>query len=234
MADGMLAAMRSKPPNFFRDAVRHLFLESTDWSTEDVLQILKVCSGTLDLGIQAQFLDGLGYPIQLITCLTDMQVQWLSTDMDSLFGEYGWTNLAMALSHPSLAYVTHLDLCDCIEDWQDEWLEITVLPALTHLCLNGTLGWDIVDRMLVECPRLEVLLNLWASSDRKTAQSWALGCTVHDFRFAVGVYDEYPDDWEASARGQRCFWLEAEAFVAQKRSGIIPVTRCWMPEEESL
>ncbi|KAJ6517303.1 hypothetical protein C8R47DRAFT_1086929 [Mycena vitilis] len=234
MSDALLIAMKSKPPDFFRDAVRHLFLESIDcqWSGEDVLQLLKLCSGTLNLGIEAQFLDSLGieFTIEPIIHLTDMRVQRLSTDMDSLFGAYGWTNLTVALRHPSLVHVTHLDLCDYIQDGENDWLELTGLPALTHLCLNGILGCDFVARTL-ECSRLELLLNLWDSSDRQAAHTWALGFTVHDVRFAVGVYGFYPDDWEASARGQRCFWLEAEAFVARKRSKMIPVTRCWMEEE---
>jgi hypothetical protein len=63
-------------------------------------------------------------------------------------------------SHPLLTNVTHIKIFDT-GIAEEVLADIPLLHALTHLCLDNSISWDVVLRVLSECPRLELLLVLW-------------------------------------------------------------------------
>jgi hypothetical protein len=95
------------------------------------------------------------------------------------------------------------------------------MPALTHLCLNNNVPWDVIQTVLVECKKLDILANIWDSDFSDRARERAQDVCVDDVRFVVGLYTDYLADWEAGARGRPNVWTKADDFVARKRRGEI-------------
>ncbi|KAJ7928307.1 hypothetical protein B0H13DRAFT_2265166 [Mycena leptocephala] len=209
--EALFDAMNSKPADFFANAVRHLCLPRLEVKTR---RILEVCTGVVDLA--PNHLDPYVLPI-----IATMRLQRLSIDLHELFGG------PVDLHHPLFAAITHLDLLDFPdEDHLQTLVQISILPALTHLALDYRVPRVLVETLLIECPRLALLLVLWSVHARyKSAQI----PHVYDVRFVIGLCPQnYWGDWEAGAKGQSHMWSQADDFVAQKRSKTIEATRYWL------
>ncbi|KAJ7493073.1 hypothetical protein B0H11DRAFT_2228397 [Mycena galericulata] len=210
------------PPAFFRNAVRHLYLGDDAYrSLEEEIQVLAVCTGVVNLAL----MSGVSRPT-ILPILAEMKIQRMAVHLAVLFG----TRQAIDLTHPSFAYTTHLDVFDKIGE-EDTHLcsQITALPALTHLCLNGQVPWSTIQTFLTDCSKLELLfVSVAGASKVLVGTLWALRSPIRDTRFAVGVKHYYRVEWQNGARGLPDFWSVAENFVAQKRSGAIDVARCWI------
>ncbi|KAJ7436802.1 hypothetical protein B0H11DRAFT_2109245 [Mycena galericulata] len=77
-----LTAIKSKPPRFLHNAVRHLLLDFTaTWSSEEGRDILKLCTGVVNFAVVAH----LSKPV-LLPILADMHVWRLSVCLEDLFG----------------------------------------------------------------------------------------------------------------------------------------------------
>jgi hypothetical protein len=127
------------------------------------------------------------------------------------------------LLHPPFASLTHLDLLDNNDESLTQILaHIPKLPVLSHLALDPAVSQASVETVLVECPRLKLLLVLWSSlEDYESAQIQH----VYDVRFVIGLCPEdYWGDWEAGATGRPHFWSLGDDFVAQKRNKLIEGT----------
>ncbi|KAJ6569382.1 hypothetical protein B0H19DRAFT_1232218 [Mycena capillaripes] len=221
----ILDATKSKPPTFFHSAVRHLFLDGTlgTWSPEEGNEILKLCTGVINFAA----IGTLSNPA-LLPILADMRVRKMALCLEVLFGEFS----SIDLGHPAFSSITHFDIFDQIEPTETKICpHIPALPALTHLCLNNEVPWGTIQALLTDCPQLELLVILWAPSSASDAYEWAKNSTICDARFVVAVFQDYWGDWEKGARGLPNFWSAAESFVAQKRSGLIDDTVCWMGED---
>ncbi|KAJ7465970.1 hypothetical protein FB451DRAFT_1138083 [Mycena latifolia] len=219
---GLLNAIKSKPPSFLQGAVRHLLLRHTPfWTADEGTVVLKMCTGVVNLAIFGRLSNPSILPI-----LANMRVQRLCVSLIDLFGE----NMVVDLTHPLFEFITHLDVLDVADD-DDVILmcsRIPVLPALTHLCLNGQVLWHAVDALLAECPRLGLLANFWHRDLALFAYQYAQDTPVHDPRFVVGLYEDYNSDWEAGAKGLPDFWSRADDFVARKRNGAIEAGCYWL------
>ncbi|KAJ7689557.1 hypothetical protein B0H17DRAFT_1331683 [Mycena rosella] len=206
----MARALLSKPPQFCRDAVRHLALEDFKWSLDEVAALLKLCTGIINLAT----IEELEHPTLLPT-LAEMRLQRLSVALDRLFGGPELIDPV----HPLFASVTHLDMFDSADDVAATCAVIPALPALTHLCLNGEVPWNVINTVLADCPRLETLVNLRGSSTLTHAHPG--GVPVRNVRFVEGTFEDYWSDWEAGAKGLPDFWALADDFIARKRAGAI-------------
>ncbi|KAJ6598355.1 hypothetical protein DFH09DRAFT_1304149 [Mycena vulgaris] len=102
------------------------------------------------------------------------------------------------------------------------------MPALTHLCLAGEIGDDILRRMLEECARFQILVNLWIPRHISRAHEIAVSPPLTGVRFFVGLFGLYWDDWELGVRGGVDFWVAADVFVARKRRGDIERLCYWL------
>ncbi|KAJ7465972.1 hypothetical protein FB451DRAFT_1178805 [Mycena latifolia] len=193
----IIDATKSKPPSFFQDAVRHLLL-TVDSTSVLLDEVLELCTGVVDLVLFGPR---------------------LSVSLEELFGDPS----AVDLTHPLFASITHLDIADDVDEATEICENIPALPALTHFCLNNEVSWDLVETLPAECPRLELLINLWHEDSATLAQEHAKDAPVNDVRFVVGGPADTWADWEASAKGLPNFWMVAEDFVERKRSGAIEV-----------
>ncbi|KAJ7795396.1 hypothetical protein B0H13DRAFT_2170704 [Mycena leptocephala] len=180
--EALVNAMNSKPADFFANAVRHLCLPRLEVKTR---RILEVCPGVVDLALN--HLD----PYIFMT----------------------YSVATVDLHHPLFAAITHLDLLDFPDENHLQTLvQISILPALTHLALDCRVPRSLVETLQIERPRLAV------DARYKSAQI----PHVYDVRFVIGLY------WEAGAMGQSHMWSPADDFVAQKRSKTIEATRYWL------
>ncbi|TFK62049.1 hypothetical protein BDN72DRAFT_863126 [Pluteus cervinus] len=89
---------------------------------------------------------------ELLPYLERMPLKRLSIGIIQLFG-YLPPNF-----HVSMIFdkVTHLELREPCNSW-NRWRSLAQLPELTHLRLNPPYDLNLVQRVLVECPKLQVL-----------------------------------------------------------------------------
>ncbi|KAJ7883856.1 hypothetical protein B0H14DRAFT_3746103 [Mycena olivaceomarginata] len=202
---GIIEAIKAKPPSFFHNAVRHLFLDGSDeWSMEEARQLLKLCKGAVTFAVVGRFSNPTLLPI-----LAEMQIQRMSVVLAPLFGGRQFIDLR----NQSFASITHLAIFDLSETVETKISPlIPTLPALTHFSLYSDLETPVIQKLLVECPRLQVLLILWPYSYKVAAAKWAKNSPVRDARFVVALFTEYWDDWENGARGRPHMWSEADSF----------------------
>ncbi|KAJ7473841.1 hypothetical protein B0H11DRAFT_1728786 [Mycena galericulata] len=208
-------AIKSKPPPFFPNAVRHLYLGDNAYrSLKEAMQVLAVCTGVVNLAL----MRGVSRPI-ILPILAEMKIQRMAVHLAILFGN----RQVIYLRHQSFAHITHLDVFDKIgEEEAHLCSQITALPALTHLCLNGQVPWSTIQTFLTDCSKLELLfVSVVGASKVLVGTRWALRSPIRDTRFAVGVKRYYWVEWQNGARGLPDFCSVAENFVAQKRSGAI-------------
>ncbi|KAJ6454380.1 hypothetical protein C8R45DRAFT_1037950 [Mycena sanguinolenta] len=205
--------LESKPAAFFHGAVRHLVLEDkTAWSSRATMELVELCSGVIDFAA----LGDSAHPI-LLPKLAEMHLKRLAGNLTRLFGG------AIDMGHPQFAFITHLDVFDRIAEGSRICSHIRVLPALTHLSFhNDVIPWMTMQRLLVECLKLEVLVNLWHRTKQRYAREKTATVPIDDVRLVLYLYNDYWDEWEADARGlRRNFWSLADDFVGRKRNGLI-------------
>jgi hypothetical protein len=203
----ILALLKSKPPEFFCHAVRHLGLED-GCSLEEGRQLLSLCNEVINFSSNYFFTHPTLLPI-----LAEMRVQRLSLTLNELFG-----TKPIDLTHSLFQSLTHLDMFG-IHGVAESLVDLPTLPALTHLCLDCDIPRDRVMTVLVDCPRLQLLLVQWVEGDDLY---WSERIPhVYDIRFVIGLYDDYWADWEAGARGLPDLWSQGDDFVVRKRKGEI-------------
>ncbi|KAJ7917706.1 hypothetical protein B0H13DRAFT_1994305 [Mycena leptocephala] len=191
MVRALFRAMKSKPPEFFHNAVHHLIITANvPWPGEHG-SLLELCTGVISLACSSSFPDP-----NLLSVVAQMRIRRLSVALTRLFGG---------------------SIC----------AQISILPSLTHLSLDFHVPTDILMTVLVNCPRLKLLLVLWPSWDQ---ESYELACIprVCDVRFVMASFDDYWAEWEAGAMGLPNFWSRGDDFVARKRRGEIEVTCYWL------
>ncbi|KAK7013025.1 tyrosinase central domain-containing protein [Favolaschia claudopus] len=218
------AVKNDRPPAFFH-AIHHLSVEATNaWLFEDIHSLMKRCTEIRNFACLSSFPDP-----SLLPILAGMRsLQRMSCSFLDLFGGVQ----AVDLTHPALQSLTHLDLFDMHSESQAFFGALSLLPALTHLCL-GQDYWNVFARdqlSIANWSRLELLLFQWSGSmmsRRKRYQAMQVG-HVYDIRLVLGLYTDYWEEWELEARGGLKFWAEADDFVLRKRRGEIEATRFWI------
>jgi hypothetical protein len=206
----VVAAMNSKPASFFKDGVRHLFIDTSSDSLDkdEAITLLRLCENVINLVLLGDVVGPILLPI-----LARMPLRRLSIDLEELFGR----PQAVNFHHPLFLSLTHLDIFGTLVP--SVYTHLVALPALTHLCLNGHIKWDIFRFCLSECKSLVVLVNFWPMSRELEAYGFCAYAPLEDARFVVGCPEHYGWSWEAGAHGWADFWIEAENFVARKRGG---------------
>ncbi|KAJ7438915.1 hypothetical protein B0H11DRAFT_2293615 [Mycena galericulata] len=209
---------QSKPASFYQNAVRHLYLDQeSEWSPE----VLRVCTRTRSFSA-----TGRSPNPSLLLILLETDLRQLGVSLEHLFGGVRYIDL----NHPLFTSITHLDIFDDITESYYIQIpqQIASLPTLTHLCLNDHVPADILRAILSDCTNLHILVNLWHYSKVSEGRALARNPPLKDSRFVVGMYQNYPREWEAGARGDNDCWRAAENFIAQKRRGAIPESRYWL------
>ncbi|KAJ6533420.1 hypothetical protein DFH09DRAFT_1181380 [Mycena vulgaris] len=223
MARAILQGLNSesKPASVFQDAVRHLLIQAGPWSHAEVAQVLEACPGVVDLAMVSTMPSP-----AILPCLAKMRLRRLSVSFELLFGGPG----AIDPTHALFASLTHLHLSRLGGQQHTEQVcvHLPPLPALTHLCLHNDVDWDSLQMLLADCPRLEILANLWLPARADIARALTQNLPVHDVRLVMAECNNRWADWEAGARGFPDFWSLAEDFVARKRSGAIEANCYWL------
>ncbi|KAF7366157.1 Tyrosinase central domain-containing protein [Mycena venus] len=218
MVRALVDALASKPPEFVHHAVRHLGLDSiySPCTASEGRQLLALCKGLVNFGSTNGFTDPLLLPL-----LAEMHVQRLALNLVDLFGA-----TPIDLAHPLFRSVTHFDIFG-FDGIVEVLPDVPLLPALTHLCVNSHISRQMLLNVLVDCPRLRLLLVQWHSQER---DSYDLARAHHEYdaRFVIGLYGDYWAEWEAGARGLPDQWTQGDDFIARKRNGEIEATRYWL------
>jgi hypothetical protein len=122
-----------KPPKLFRDAPHHLALESdSESSAAERQHLLELCKEIASFLSDYDVLDPTFLPF-----LAETRVQRLSLKLGAMFGPE-----SVNLGHPLFTNVTHLKIFDT-GIAEKVLADIPLLPALTHLCLDNSISWDI-------------------------------------------------------------------------------------------
>ncbi|KAJ7892695.1 hypothetical protein B0H13DRAFT_2665615 [Mycena leptocephala] len=186
------AAIHSKPADFFKAAVRHLFLDgSSEFSEEEAEILLRLCQNLVTFAATGVFSRPRQLPI-----LAGMHVRRLSGCLNKLFGSRD----AVDFGHPLFLSITHLDVFVDLAD-AAMYTRLAAIPALTHLCLNGVIAWDIFHGLLADCSTLKLLVNVWNHQSASPAEKFADATPFVDARFVVATFMDYWADWEAGRRG---------------------------------
>jgi hypothetical protein len=227
----------ARTPHFLHKAVHHLALDHV--SLDEGTEILRLCTGVINFACSTQLVDPSFVPI-----LAELGVQRLALCLQALFG-----GAPINLTHSLFRSVTHLDILGVV-GVESALAEISALPALTHLCLDPAMPWDVLMKVLEDCPHLELLLVQWSIYNEAQYISAQEPC-LYDLRLVIGLYYGYWEEWEAEANGVLVYWAEADDFVARKRRGeiegtiyssvwrctisdaIIAATRYWIHQEVS-
>ncbi|KAJ7488983.1 hypothetical protein FB451DRAFT_681352 [Mycena latifolia] len=208
----------SKPIDFFRERVRHLFLD-IGIRADDLQALLSACSGLRSIKLPN---SSCTHP-SILPNLAAIQPRRLAINLWDLFSGSG----SLDLSHPAFARITHLESFDNPALFAGfPWSDFARLPALTHLAL-WQLDQAAAAALLSACPQLEVLIRSnylgFVLEDR---------VSVDDARFVSMPmsYNTYQtSDWLAGTGSGVDFWVRAERFIAKKRRGKIePRSRCWI------
>ncbi|KAK7051946.1 hypothetical protein R3P38DRAFT_2857799 [Favolaschia claudopus] len=208
----------TKPIYFFRDRVRHLFIQNL--LDEAIETILSACGAVESLVLFQSF--GTIPSLQLTTSLRRLSI-------------YLWDLLEhpkQLVPHPLFTSVTHLDLFDQVHSHRDNIVEhLALMPMLTHLALwNESTPPDVLAEVLERCIGLETVIEMHGSmSSRSTRddEMRIVSMTVED--------TQYLEDWITGTQGGSDFWARADAFIAKKRRGEIkPSSRCWIEDTDGI
>ncbi|KAJ7065597.1 hypothetical protein C8F01DRAFT_1228878 [Mycena amicta] len=218
------AATKSKPPEFFAKHVQLILiaLRGTNESIEDMRAGLALCTNVTRIaGARASPSDW------LLPVIIPMRLERIALFLSHIFSE-GIS--AVDLSLPCFQTLTHLGVFDYLspDDARVYATKICRLPVLTHLSLNNTVPWDVVEKVLKGCRCLEVFIVTGMESE-EVVKEHASQAPFDDVRFLMTWFESK----KAPTRMPHCggmdesvldppnFWSQPEAFIAAKRQGKI-------------
>ncbi|KAJ6596623.1 hypothetical protein B0H10DRAFT_757845 [Mycena sp. CBHHK59/15] len=170
---GIAAALKSKPAGFFQKAVRHIFLDLSLWRhvhTEANLRILKTLSPIDNLVIMNYSSSDSASHQHLV----EKRINRLGLFLTWVL------RYPVDLKKPMFSSVTHLLIHNAHDGGGQEWSDLVSLRALTHLCLSQHISSSILPNVLSQCPRLHVVIRMWA--DRQSAEMFSETLTITDSR----------------------------------------------------
>ncbi|KAJ7766847.1 hypothetical protein B0H16DRAFT_1522606 [Mycena metata] len=214
-------AMELKPPSFFSDNVRSLYISSyCGWPNQTRCAFLRLCPNLVSLSL------GPTEPptTAILPVLAGiLHVRMWQGSLWHLFGEADPDP-----GHPFFRTITHMDLLRLTRpSLSSTLLSLGQMPALTHLCLHDVTV-DVVSRLLRECSRLQILLVVFPPHYPAERKSLKISSAITDVRCVVVMRSRYPlgsDDW---LNLNHDFWAGAETFVARKRRGELEVSARWL------
>ncbi|CAK5263992.1 unnamed protein product, partial [Mycena citricolor] len=207
--------MQTRPPDFFRRGVRHLWLdESAEWSSTETLALLSLCP------LIRSFAFRLGLSPEGVLPILDtfQHLRYLDGFLELIFG----SRQGIDLGRPFFQRLTHLSLFDVIDKTLCSGL--ATLPALTHLALQTTTSFRFTSRLLSTCTSLRVLVKTAkdfenAEIELKVIHRFGLEDPRLVLIVVRNLFDKYWSDREVGALGGKNMWVIADDFVARKGSG---------------
>ncbi|KAJ6571221.1 hypothetical protein B0H19DRAFT_1129421 [Mycena capillaripes] len=202
----LLRAIDNKPPAFFQNHVRHLFLENAP-NREDMEAILTACDHVTHLVFLVRS------PSPFLPVLASLQcLQRFTIGIEALFT--GWSGVDFA--HPVFRNITHLELLETYyPDVERISPGLLLVPHLTHIAFNIDLPprGSPLDTQLRADARLMCIIFL--------ARPWIIGQyigrEVDERVVCIDRRTEYREQWLRSADTGSDYWALAEEFIAAKR-----------------
>ncbi|KAJ7855606.1 hypothetical protein B0H14DRAFT_2754447 [Mycena olivaceomarginata] len=222
-----LLAAESKDPTFLQHAVRnvHASFENRPDAISRYNKLLWKCPGIINLSVDFN-LDDIG-----AGALREMRLKKLAVTVPSVISTWYLAGCTDAL----FKSITHLDLFQGPRKAKSEWRHwrgLARLPALTHLALSPTIAIDILADVVVECPRLTLVVVTMYSWDSLAVKA-SLTLRVTDSRVVLMIMaSTYPIEWKLGALGGDDFWVRAETFIDRRRTGEIDST-CYLLDENA-
>jgi hypothetical protein len=202
--------LQQKPPSFFRDSVRNLYLAGPD--LEDSKLVLSSCREVENLWLNSKFTI---LP-DLLPLVEDLPLKRFYGHICPLFGSYNSPE-KIDFSHRLFSHITHLSLFDNPRAADPEiWCKVILIPHLTHLSFLSSRFHAIWLRVLQQCPSLRLLVGIGMVSDPPHADE-----LKKDPRFVLMYCREIIRDWQMGAYTGVDYWSRAEEFAAKRRSGEI-------------
>ncbi|KAJ7645162.1 hypothetical protein DFH06DRAFT_595258 [Mycena polygramma] len=203
----LLAILRSKPPLFFAQSVRHLNMFLPHPKPEAVYRlstVLSVCTAVENLGISYHSEEYEVYDL-LEAVAPNLPLRRLN-----LYGDL----LTLYRATPVLSNITHLEVFSLAIAISAELL---LLPQLTHLAYSRAPISDCLT-VLGMCRVLRVLV---AFDTDLAPDDLAPAAIAHGVDFVRMTRVSYLKDWQRGALTGADFWSRAEDFIARRRSGQI-------------
>ncbi|KAJ6608992.1 hypothetical protein B0H10DRAFT_2065949 [Mycena sp. CBHHK59/15] len=212
--DALIRALAVKPASFFPKATHKICLSTLNifggpnqipWSNAELAGLLRACTGTTDIYIQADIVDP-----PLLPLLANMQPTHVTMYANLSFAD---TDALLDFGAPFFACVTHLELLDInnfiTADWS-RWADVTHLPHLTHLAIFVKDIPALVHRWRPALARLKKRYEALALEEL---------ASLRDSRMlATFPHRQYLEEWAA---GGDDMWKRADSFIAQKQRGEI-------------
>ncbi|KAK7051995.1 hypothetical protein R3P38DRAFT_2858019 [Favolaschia claudopus] len=215
--DELLEAIesKSKSADFFRERVRHLFVEGLDET--ELETVFSVCDNIRSLVILSELKHpGHFFSLKQLTTLRPIRL-----------GLY-FNELVQATDtqspHPLLTSVTHFDLFDMRlkDDIADR---LALLPALTHLSIwrsSATPGQ--VSAVLTSCRKLKALVAIdnWRKEPFPEFHTEDASYSADLRVVSVILHNpQYLHEWVTGTYGGIDFWARADVFIGKRRRGEI-------------
>jgi hypothetical protein len=220
----VFAAINSKPPWFFPNAVCHINLGwFTSFSRRQGLALLRLCPNIESLAVLSPFIDP-----ALLQILMSLQPYRLSISLHGFF--HAGSTFDICFTHPLFARLTHLLIMDSDIFTDISPALLAELPALIYLGLAEYIRWDTMRQLLNVCPKLVVLANLRSLKGHEYTQKLIANMPISDARFVVIVYKDLGILWDESTSGGWDFWSEAKTLVEKRRHNELTgtyVTSSW-------
>ncbi|KAJ6574532.1 hypothetical protein B0H19DRAFT_604764 [Mycena capillaripes] len=215
----MLAVIQSKPAAFFRDRVRHLYLREVPTVIESVLS---ACTGLENVWLGS-------VPEDCIPLIASLPMKHF----------YGPLRILLHRISPTdqfFAQLTQIELLGPAQIASSDdlgiWSRLSLLPQLTHLSFNDEEFIPVCGRLLEICQTLCVLVSL--SAPVKEIYKPEAQVLAKDVRFVTMNCLPFVVDWQMGAHTGWDYWIRAEHFISQRRSGKIDALKYEIANDEDI
>ncbi|KAJ7607223.1 hypothetical protein FB45DRAFT_141661 [Roridomyces roridus] len=206
---------------FLQSSLQNLFVHNSPWLSTELHFVLSSCNSLTNFVIMST-------NPSILPLLETKRLKRITVSLAQLFDN---GSILQNLPHPAFMHATHLDLIDFLH--KDKSFDaLTLLPALTHLCLNSFVHRRQLQIVFAGCKGLRVLVNMHTEIEPEWGLADICGrLAIEDEpRFVLMAKDHshnnFARDWEAGRRGEKDFWILAEEFVEKKRKGQIVPGEC--------
>lgn len=180
---------------------------------DEAAPILSKCSGLSSLALFAA-----GPGPACLSMMALMPLTRLSASLDRLFDE------KVDFDHPLFTRLTHLEVFDSAR--RAPWsMGFRRIPSLTHLSFNFPEDWanhrPFIDDVLAHCAALEVFVLISDDDDYLSGFMAPFEYFARDPRCVLLTVKDLLNDWEIGVEGGTDYWVRAERFIKQRRSGEI-------------
>ncbi|KAJ7726290.1 hypothetical protein B0H14DRAFT_553818 [Mycena olivaceomarginata] len=201
----------TKPPSFFHQTVRSMFISDYD-SLPAADLILSTCSGVENLSI-AGIRQRTALPV-----LSGLALKRLYCNLDDLFG----SQEKIDFTHELFVRLTHLDLFYFGKILPSTLSGLALIPHLSHLSFQDD---DYRSHpsapltLLQTCSALRVLVSLISrKGDHESIDDTNILAYP---RFVRMARPHYAADWQIGVHTGDDYWVRAEVFIARRISGDI-------------